>query len=525
MKLRSKLDKSLAPVTLAVALIGMSGCVVGPKYHPPTPATPAAPNYKESTANFHDTQGWKVATPNEAMLRGKWWEVFQDPELNALEDQLDINNQNIKQSFENLMEARAVIREDRAQYWPTVTTNPSWQRSKASGNLRNTFNTNAPGTGGGTGTTPGGQATSSGQTTTVWSFPVDVSWVPDFWGKIRNEVRAAQYSAQVSAADLENERLTEQALLAQYYFEIRGQDALQKILDDTVKADQQALDVNQAAYDSGVGDYISVVEAQTTLEAAQSQAINLKIARAQFEHAIAMLVGRLASDFSIPVRPELRAPPPIPVGVPSELIERRPDVAAAERTLASANATIGIGYGAFFPNVTLSATGGIESSSFKNWFTWPSRFWSIGPSISQTIFNGGLYRAELNQYVATYNADLAAYRQTVLVAFQQVEDYLAAVRIYSDQIERQQAAVNHSQQFLDLEMDRYHTGIDPYIDVVTAQTTLLGNQQTLATIQVQQMTSAVSLIEALGGGWDQSQLPTPRQLTQSPPHSETVQQK
>jgi len=442
------------------------------------------------------------------MLRGKWWEVFNDSELNALEEQVNINNENIKEYFQNLMEARAVIREARAQFWPTVTTSPSWQRTKASSNLRNTYNTAAPGS-----TTASGQAASSGLTTTVWSFPVDISWVPDFWGKIRNEVRQAQYAAQVSAADLENERLTEQASLAQYYFEIRGQDALQKILDETVEADQKAFDVTKAAYDTGIGDYISVVEAQTTLESAQSQAINVKVARAQYEHAIAVLVGKVASDFSIPVRPELTAPPPIPVGMPSELLQRRPDVAAAERTLAEANATIGIGYGAFFPNVTLSAAGGVESSSFTNWFSWPSRFWSIGPSISQTIFNGGLYRAELNQYTATYNADVAAYRQTVLIAFQQVEDYLAAVRLYSQQVERQQAAVAHAQEFVNLEMGRYQTGIDPYVNVMTAQTTLLADQQVLATIQVEQMTSAVSLIEALGGGWDSSQLPTPSQLT------------
>jgi NodT family efflux transporter outer membrane factor (OMF) lipoprotein len=337
-------------------------------------------------------------------------------------------------------------------------------------------------------------------------------------------VREAQYAAQVSAADLENERLTEQASLAQYYFEIRGQDALQKILDETVEADQKALDVTKAAYEAGVDDYISVVEAQTTLEAAQSQAINLKVARAQYEHAIAVLVGKIASDFSIPVRPVLTAPPPIPVGVPSELLQRRPDIAAAERTLAEANATIGIGYGAFFPDLTLAASGGVESSVFKNWFTWPSRFWSIGPSISQTIFNGGLYRAELNQYTATYNADLAAYRQTVLNAFQQVEDNLAAVRLYSQQIERQQAAVNHAQEFLKLEMGRYETGIDPYVNVMTAQTTMLADQQTLATIQIEQMTSSVALIEALGGGWDDSQLPTPRQLTQKPPKADTTLQ-
>lgn len=499
--------RSAISLCLASLLI-MAGCMVGPKYHAPTPPAPAAKNYKESTTNFQDTTGWKVASPQEAMLRGKWWEVFNDAELNALEEQVNINNQNIREFFQNLMEARAVIREARAQFWPTVTTSPSWQRTKASGNLKNTYNTAAPGS-----TTASGQAASSGLETTVWSFPVDVSWVPDFWGKIRNEVRQAQYAAQVSAADLENERLTEQASLAQFYFEIRGQDALQKILDETVEADQKALDVTKAAYDTGIGDYITVVEAQTTLESAQSQAINVKVARAQYEHAIAVLVGKVASDFTIPVLPELTSPPPIPVGMPSELLQRRPDVAAAERTLAEANATIGIGYGAFFPSVTLSAAGGVESSSFTNWFSWPSRFWSIGPSISQTIFNGGLYRAELNQYTATYNADVAAYRQTVLIAFQQVEDYLAAVRLYSQQIERQQAAVAHAQEFVNLEMGRYQTGIDPYVNVMTAQTTLLADQQILATIQVEQMTSAVSLIEALGGGWDGSQLPTPSQLT------------
>jgi NodT family efflux transporter outer membrane factor (OMF) lipoprotein len=511
---------------LITAMANMMGCLVGPKYHPPAAPTPSAPNYKESTVNFQDTQGWKVASPQDSMLRGKWWEIFNDSELNALEEQVNVNNENIKEYIENLMVARAEIREARAQYWPTVTANPSFQRSRASANLTNQFGANTSGGTGGNGTTTStGQSTNSGQQSTLWSFPIDVSWVPDLWGKIRNEVRQAQYAAQVSAADLENERLTEQASLAEYYFEIRGQDALQEILDKTVEADQKALDANKAAYDTGVGDYISVVEAQTTLEAAQSQAINLKVARAQYEHAIAVLVGKVATDFSIPVRPVLTSPPPIPVGVPSELLQRRPDVAAAERTLAEANATIGIGYGAFFPSLTLSASGGFESSTFKKWFSWPSRFWSIGPAISQTIFNGGLYRAELNQYTATYNADLASYRQTVLVAFQQAEDNLAAVRLYSQQVERQQAAVNHAQEFLNLEMGRYQTGIDPYIDVVTAQTTLLADQQTLATIQVEQMTSAVSLIEALGGGWDLSQLPTPAQLTQKPPKADYSLQK
>jgi NodT family efflux transporter outer membrane factor (OMF) lipoprotein len=502
----SKCARAGAVVFLAILLCALPACLLGPKYHAPKGPTPTTPNYKESTVNFQNTEGWKVANPQEPMLHGNWWETFNDAELNALEEQVNVNNENIKEYSQNLLEARAIVREAHAQYWPTVTANPSWTRQKSSSNLTNSTQAN------------------TGQTSTLISFPIDVAWVPDFWGKIRNEVREAQYAAQVSAADLAGEQLIEQASLAAYYFEIRGQDTLAKILDETVAADQKALDVTTAAYQTGVGDYISVSEARATLEAVQSADINVKVARAQYEHAIAVLVGKMATDFTIPVRPELREPPPIPVGVPSELLERRPDVAAAERTLAEANAIIGIGYGAFFPQVTLSAVGGFESSTFAKWFTWPSRFWSIGPSISQTVFNAGLYRAELNQYTATYNADLAVYRQTVLTAFQQVEDYLAAVRLYSQQIERQQAAVKDADETLKLEMGRYETGIDPYVDVTTAQATLLSDQQTLATIQVEEMTSAVSLIEALGGGWDRSQLPTPSDLGKKVPKSETTLQ-
>jgi NodT family efflux transporter outer membrane factor (OMF) lipoprotein len=356
----------------------------------------------------------------------------------------------------------------------------------------------------------------------VFSIPAGVSWEPDLWDKVRNAVRASQYNAQLSAADLENERLSEQASLAAYYFEIRGQDALQKILNETVEADRKALEVMRANYDTGVGDQISVVEAQTTLESAQSSALNLGIARAQYEHAIAMLVGKQASTFSIPVEPRTTAPPPIPIGLPSQLLERRPDIAAAERSMAAANAQIGVAYAAYYPALTLSASGGMQSSALKNLLDWPSRFWSVGPSISETVYDGGLRRAEVNQYVAVYNANLAAYRQSVLTAFQQVEDSLAAVRILSQQILHQQEAVNSSQTFLKLETGRYNNGIDPYIDVVTAQTTLLNNQQTLNGLQVQQMTASVQLIEALGGGWDRSQLPTPALVTQKPSRSETT---
>jgi NodT family efflux transporter outer membrane factor (OMF) lipoprotein len=488
-------NRSILSTAGAVSLLALlSGCHVGPPYHAPTPIAVTAPNYKESPVNFQDTGGWKVASPQDAMLRGNWWEVFNDTELNALEDQLNINNENLKQYFQNYMAARAEIAEARSQYWPTITAAPSWNRSKSSGTLSNSTQAN-----------PGKQST-------LWNAPIDVSWTPDFWGKIRNEVREAEYASQVSAADLEVEKLTEQGSLAEYYFEIRGQDMLQQILNETVTDDQKSLDYNQAQYDTGVGDYISVVEAKTTLEAAQASATNVGLLRAQYEHAIAMLIGKAATDFSIPVKPMVFAPPSIPTGVPSQLVERRPDVAAAERTLAEANAVIGIGYAAFFPQVTISASGGFQSSTLTNLFTWPSRVWSIGPSVSQTIFDGWLYRAELHQYEAQYNADLANYRQVTLTAFQQVEDYLAATRIYSQQILRQQLAVKDAQEYLNLETARYTTGVDPYVDVMVAENTLLSNQQTLNSLQVEEMTSAVELVQALGGGWDRSQLPTPSQV-------------
>jgi NodT family efflux transporter outer membrane factor (OMF) lipoprotein len=504
------INSSLQLVAIALMLI-TSGCVVGPKYHPPAPPAPAAV-YKESPTQFPDSEGWTLAQPADAKLRGKWWEIFNDPELNTLEEQLDINNQNIKQYFENFMAARAVVREARAQYFPTLSVAPSVTHSRASANVgANSSSTS------GTGTTTTPQLQS-----TLYTLPLEASWEPDLWGKVRNTVRQAQYAAQVSAADLENERLTEQASLAEYFFEIRGQDELQKIYDDTVAADQKAYDLTRALYEAGIDDQISVVEAETTLQSAQAGATNVGIARAQYEHAIAVLIGKAASNFSIPVRPMTAAPPPIPVGLPSELLERRPDVAAAERTMAEANAQIGIAYAAYYPNLTLTGEFGFESSAISQWLSWPSRFWSIGASIPETIFDAGLRRATVQQYVATYNADLASYRQTVLSAFQQVEDSLAEVRILSKEIQQEQQAVESAQTYLKLEQARYDTGVDPYVDVLIAQTTVLADQQTLNNLQVQQMTSAVALVEALGGGWDRSQLPKTQQVTQKPAKSETA---
>ena len=495
-------------VSPAITTFLLTGCMVGPKYHvPPATATAPPPAYKESPTQFQDTDGWKVAQPQDAMLHGKWWEIYNDPELNTLEDKLNIDNQNIKEFFENFMEARALIAEARSQLYPTVGTSPAYSRSRSSSNL------------GTSGTANPGHETSLG------SLPASVSWEPDLWGKIRNTIHEQQYNAQLSAADLENEKLTEQASLAEFFFEIRGQDALQKLLNDTVVADQKALDLARARFETGVDDRISVVEAEATLQTVQSQAINLGVARAQFEHAIAVLVGTNPSQFSIPIKPLLTNSPPVPIGMPSGLLERRPDIAGAERKMASDNAQIGIGYAAYYPTLSLGASGGFESSSFKHLFDWPSRFWSIGPTVSETIYDGGLRRATVNQFISTYNADVASYRQTVLTAFQQVEDNLASVRILSQQILKQEQAVKFSDEALTLEIARYETGVDPYLDVVTAQTTLLTNQQTLATLHVQEMTASVQLIEALGGGWDRSQLPSPAEVSKKLDKSDTTIQK
>jgi NodT family efflux transporter outer membrane factor (OMF) lipoprotein len=498
----------------ALAALLAAGCMVGPKYHQPAATIQPPPAaYKELPAENPPEGQWKVARPQDALVHGKWWEIYGDSELNALEEQLNVNNQNIKQSFENFMEARTLVTEARAQLYPTLTTTPSFRRSQSSATLRNNV--------GATGVASGGTATGNPNVySSLAEVPFTASWEPDLWGRVRNTIRQAQYNAQLSAADLENVRLTEQASLAVFFFELRGQDALQKILNDTVEADKKSVDLARARYETGVDTELALVQAQVTLQQAESASTNLGIARAQFEHAIAVLVGTSASGFSMPYKPLSAAPPAIPVGIPSQLLERRPDVAASERNMASANAQIGIATAAYYPNLTLSAQGGFESSALQNLMTWPSRFWSVGPSISETIFDAGLRRATVNQFIAVYNADVAAYRQTVLTAFQQVEDNLATVRILSKQIQQQEQAVESAQQFLALSQARYETGVDTYLNVLIAQTTLLTDQQQLAALHTQEMTASVQLIEALGGGWDRSQLPTPAQVSKKVTKSE-----
>ncbi len=477
--------------------------MVGPKYRTPLAETPAA--FKELTpADLKTTGGWKVAQPQDATLRGHWWEIFNDPQLNALEEKVNVSNQNIASAAASFLAARALVREARSQLFPTVTTNPSITTARPSATVSS----------GGAGA---GSKTSSVSTTTDYTLPFDATWQPDLFGRVRNTVRSAAYGAQASAADLENTRLTVQSEVAADYFQLRGQDALQKLLDSTVVALQQSLDLTRAQYDTGVGTDEAVAQAETLLEATRAQDTALGIQRAQFEHAIAMLTGQPASSFSIPAEPLKSSPPAIPFGVPSELLERRPDIAAAERLVAQANAQIGIAKAAYFPTVTLSAAAGLESTSIGNWFTWPSRFFSIGPAAAETLFDAGLRRATVTQFRAQYDGTVANYRQAVLTAFQQVEDNLASLRVLSVEINHQDAAVQSAERTLALATDRYQLGLDPYLNVITAQTSLLSNQEAAVSLRIQQMTASVGLIEALGGGWHASQIPSPAQLLTKAP--------
>jgi NodT family efflux transporter outer membrane factor (OMF) lipoprotein len=488
---------------LACALSGallLSGCTVGPKYHRPSVTTPEA--FKELTpADYPSTDGWKVAQPRDAAIKGKWWEIFNDSQLNALEEQVNVSNQTIASAAAAFLVARAIVRQARSQYFPTVTVGPSINTSMQSGTLSSGFATGS-GTGTGTGVVV------SPQVITNYSLPFDATWVPDLFGRVRNNVRANANAAQASAADLENTRLTVQAEVAVDYFSIRGQDALKQLLDDTVVSFQESLRLTQALYETGIDSDEAVAQAETQLESAQAQDTNLGILRSQFEHALATLVGQPASTFSISTGPLKPEPPAIPYAVPSQLLERRPDIAASERLMAQANAQIGVAVAAYYPTVTLSASGGFETSSFTSWFTWPSRFWSAGPAASETIFDGGLRRATVQQFRANFLETVANYRQTVLAAFQNVEDNLASLRILSVEIRQQDTAVGSAQRNLKIAIDRYRLGIDPYLNVITAETALFTNQQTAVNLRIQQMTASVQLVEAVGGGWDASQLPS-----------------
>ena len=479
--------RGLIQFALAATAVLLAGCSIGPKYA--RPSAPVPPAYKELGApNLEST--WKPAQPSDQTSRGKWWEGFQDPQLNQFEEKLNISNQNIAAAAANVQAARAMIREARAQYFPTLTANPGITNTRLS--------------------TAFGQTVGTGFTT--YSLPLEASWEPDLWGRIRNTVKANTYSAQASVADLENVRLSAQAQLAADYYELRAQDAQKQLLDSTVSAYQEALELTRDLYKSGLDNDEAIAQAEAQLKATQAQDTNLSVLRAQYEHAIAVLAGQPASTFAVPVAALKASPPSIPVGIPSELLERRPDIAAAERAVAQANAQIGIAQTAFFPTVTLSATAGLEALSVAKWFEWPSRVWSVGPSLAQTLFDAGLRRAMVQQYQAGYDQTVANYREAVLTAFQQVEDNLAALRILTEVIEQQNTAIDSAGRNLREAEVRYKAGLDPYLNVINAQTALLNDQQAAVSFQMQRMIASVQLIQALGGGWDSSQIPSDKAL-------------
>jgi NodT family efflux transporter outer membrane factor (OMF) lipoprotein len=473
---------SRAILTLVSALALLTSCNVGPKYVKPT--APVPPAYKELDSN------WKTAQPRDDAARGKWWEKMNDPQLNQLEEKLNISNQNIAASTANVLAARAMIREARAQYFPSLTVNPGIANSRIS--------------------TAFGQ--SVGATFTTYSLPLEASWEPDLWGRVRNTVKANTFAAQASVADLENVRLSAQADLATDYFELRAQDALKQLFDSTVTAYQEALELTRDLYSAGTSNDEAVAQAEAQLKIAQAQDTNLGVLRAQYEHAIALLTGQPASTFTLTPGALNATPPATPVGVPSELLERRPDIAASERAVAQANAQIGIAKTAFFPNITLSASAGLQSVAFTKWLEWPSRVWSLGPGLAETILDGGLRKATVQQFEAAYNQTVAAYRETVLTAFQQVEDNLSALRILTQVIEQQDDAIASSDRSLQVANVRYKAGLDPYLNVIAAQTALLSSEQAAVTFRMQRMLASVQLIKALGGEWNASQIPSPKEM-------------
>ncbi len=465
-------------IPLAAALF-TAGCAVGPKYK--VPAVTAPPAYKESA-------NWKPAQPNEQQLGGNWWEIFQDPQLNSLEEEINVSNQNLKAAAAQYQEARAALRYVRADYYPTVTATPSAAREKYSNNR------------------PPASAL-EGLTFNDFVLPVNFSYEANVWGRVSRNVEASREQAQASAADLAVVNLSMHSTLAVDYFAARTLDAEEKLLKDTVAQYQQALQLNEDRYQGGLGSEVEVEQAQTILQTTRAQLVDVGVARAQYEHAVAVLVGKAPEGFTLPPLPLTTPPPSIPVGVPSELLERRPDIAAAERRVAAANAQIGLAESAYYPLVNIVGSGGFESGSITTLLQGPGAMWTIGASIAQTLFDGGRRRAATDEAKASYSSSVASYRQTVLTSFQQVEDNLAALRILEQEAGVQSSAVEAAQRSLDLSNARYEGGVTSYLEVITAQNADLSDELTAVNILGRREASAVLLIEAIGGGWDRNSLP------------------
>ncbi|MBV8902598.1 MAG: efflux transporter outer membrane subunit [Acidobacteriia bacterium] len=503
-------------VPLAFILVLFAGCNPAPKYSRPT--FPAPPSYKEVAPDqYKEVAGWKIADPSDDKIRPKWWEMYNDPRLNELEEQVQISNQSITAAEANYRAARAVVVQARSALVPTVTAGPSITNSRISSTR------GALASSGTRGTVGGGGAFGSG-VITAYDLPIDVSYTVDLWHKVRNTVAANAFTAQASAAEVATALLSTQAELAQDYFQLRALDQQRAILQETIENDQQMLQLVTSLYRAGVDSQEEVAQAQTQLDTTTAQATDLGVARAQYEHAIATLIGKPAAEFSLTVGTFRPGPPAVPVAVPSKVLERRPDIAAAERQVAAANAQIGVAKAAYYPNLTLSAAAGFEATNIADWFTWPSRFWSVGPQLAQTLFEGGARRGATEQAQASYDAAVANYRQTVLTDFQSVEDNLAALRILAQEVGQQHEAVASSEYYLNLAQTRFQAGIDSYLNVITAENTLLSNRVAELQVQLRQMTSSVNLILALGGGWDVSELPQVQVVSHSPKQKEKLRE-
>ncbi len=471
-------------VVLGIAVL--AGCAVGPDYKRPA---------FDATAAYKEQSGWKPSEPGDALSRGPWWTIFNDPALDELEAKINISNENVKAALAAYDQARALVDQAQAGFWPTVAANLSRLRASGRGGVSTVTTNNV------TTVIPAGASTS-----TAYSTGVSANWSLDIWGQIRRTVESDRASAQASAAALAAAELSAQSTLATDYFELRAQDQLQRLLDDTVVAEQLSLKITESRYRYGVAAKADVVSAEAQLLSSQAQQINAKIQRATLEHAIAVLIGQQPAQFSLSPTPMRSDVPTVPPGVPSTLLERRPDVAEAERKVAAANAQIGVATAAYFPSLTLSGSDQYTSSMWSHLISLPNRTWSVGPSLAETLFDGGLRRAQVAQARAAWEANVANYRQTVLSGFEQVEDQIATLRILEQQAVVEEEAVKAAREAEALTLNQYKAGTVPYSSVITAQTTRLSAEETALTVLSSRLQASVALIEALGGGWNSSQL-------------------
>jgi NodT family efflux transporter outer membrane factor (OMF) lipoprotein len=497
-----KRHTTLVVNALATLVLASAGCAVGPNYRrPPISAPPAFKEQPPVNTGEAVAAGWKQSQPGDAYAKGRWWELYNDAALNALEEQVNLSNQNVLQAEALYRQARAAVRVVRSPLFPSVTTAPAITTSGGANAKGNNSTTASGGA-----NVPGNSSGAS--SSTVFTLPVSVSWEPDLWGSIRRGVTASTATAAAAAASVGNARLLFQAELAQDYFGLHGIDAQVELLARTEASYKEYLTLTQNRFSAGIASDLDVAQAETQLYGVQAQLMDLGVQRAAFEHAIAILIGKAPADLTIPSVTLNTSPPPMPLGVPSELLERRPDIASAERQVAAANEQIGIAMAAFYPNLNLTGDAGLSSSSLAKWFTWPSRFWSVGPQLATTLFDAGRRRGIVAEQRAAYDATVAAYRQTVLTAMQQVEDNLAASRILSGEADKVQQTVQSATRALDISSAQYRAGTASYLTVITSQATLLTAEVNAVTLLTRRLTASVLLIEALGGGWNSSQFPT-----------------